>query len=60
MATPEMSDTITRDVRIGATAVYLPDQSDADQRRYVFGYTIVIANNGAQAGAVGQPALDHH
>ena len=46
MATPEMSDTITHGVRVGATAYYLPDQSDPDARRFVFGYTIVIANQG--------------
>ena len=45
MATPEMSDTTTDGIRVGATAYYLPEQSDHDQRRYAFGYTIVIANN---------------
>ena len=45
MATPEMSDCVTQGVRVGATAYYLPEQSDPDQRRYVFGYTIVMANN---------------
>jgi len=46
MATPEMSDNTTHSIRVGATAYYLPEQSDPDQRRYAFGYTIVIANNG--------------
>jgi len=46
MATPEMSDNTTHGIRVGATAYYLPEQSDPDQRRYAFGYTIVIANNG--------------
>jgi ApaG protein len=46
MATPEMSDTITHNVRVGATAYFLPEQSDADKRSYHFGYTIVVANNG--------------
>ncbi|HWE01532.1 MAG TPA: Co2+/Mg2+ efflux protein ApaG [Tepidisphaeraceae bacterium] len=46
MATPEMSDITTHGVRIGATAYFLPEQSDADQRRYVFGYTIVVSNDG--------------
>lgn len=49
MSTPDMSDTTTHDIRVGATAYYLPDQSDADQRNYVFGYTIVVANNGRQS-----------
>ena len=46
MATPQMSDSITHGVRVGATANYLPDQSEPDQRRHVFGYTIVITNDG--------------
>ena len=46
MATPEMSDTTTEGVRVGAAAFYLPEQSDPDERRFVFGYTIVIANEG--------------
>ena len=49
MATPEMSDITTHGVRVGATAYFLPDQSDADQHRYVFGYTIVVANNSDKA-----------
>jgi ApaG protein len=49
MATPEMSDNTTHSIRVGATAYYLPEQSDPDQRRYAFGYTIVIANNGDKA-----------
>ena len=46
MPTPEMSDTTTEGIRVGATAYFLPEESDADQRRFVFGYTIVIANQG--------------
>jgi ApaG protein len=46
MPTPEMSDTITDGVRVAATAYYLPEQSDPDGRQYLFGYTIVIANEG--------------
>jgi ApaG protein len=46
MATPELSDTTTEGVRVGATAYYLPDESDPEDRRYVFGYTIVMVNNG--------------
>ena len=46
MATPEMSDTETDGVRVGATAYYLPDESDPTDRKYLFGYTIVIANHG--------------
>ena len=46
MATPDFSDTVTEGVRVGATAQYLPEQSDPDARQFLFGYTIVIANQG--------------
>ena len=46
MATPEMSDTTTQGVRVGATAYYLPEQSEPDEHKFLFGYTIVIANQG--------------
>ena len=48
MPTPEMSDTTTEGIRVGAAAFYLPAESDPDERRYVFGYNIVIANLGDQ------------
>ncbi len=41
-----MSDTTTHGIRVGATAYYLPDESDPQEPRYLFGYTIVIANVG--------------
>ena len=44
MPTPEMSDTITDGVRVAAAAFFLPEQSDPDDRKYLFGYNIVIAN----------------
>jgi ApaG protein len=46
MSTPTLSDVTTDGVRVGATAFYLPEQSDHAERRYVFGYTIVISNLG--------------
>src|SRR3989442_1450029 len=46
MPTPEMSDTTTQGVRVGAAAFFLPDQSDPAENKYLFGYTIVIANQG--------------
>ena len=46
MATPALSDTVTHGIRVGATAFYLPDESMPDDRRYVFGYRIVIVNEG--------------
>jgi len=41
-----MSDTTTQGVRVGAAAFFLPDQSDAAENKYLFSYTIVIANQG--------------
>src|SRR5690606_15619055 len=32
--------------RVGATAFYLPDESNEHEKRYVFGYRIVIVNEG--------------
>lgn len=46
MPTPEMSDTTTQGVRVGAAAFYLQDQSDPDERKYLFGYNIVVSNEG--------------
>ena len=46
MPTPALSDTTTHGIRVGATAFYLPGESAPDQHRYVFGYRIVIVNEG--------------
>jgi len=46
MPTPEMSDATTDGIRVGATAYFLPEQSNPADRQYMFGYTIVIANVG--------------
>src|SRR5215213_8308807 len=46
MPTPEMSDEVTEGIRVGASAFYLAQESDPDEDRYAFGYTIVIANEG--------------
>ena len=48
MPTPQMSDTITDGVRIGASAFYLQDESNPADRDFLFGYNIVIANLGEQ------------
>ena len=48
MSKPLMSDQTTQGVRVGATAFYIPDQSDPDNQQYIFGYNIVIANVGDQ------------
>ena len=41
-----MSDVTTEGIRVGATAYYIPEQSDPDGHQYIFGYNIVIANVG--------------
>jgi ApaG protein len=46
MPTPEMSEQLTEGIRVGAAAFYLPQESDPDEDRYAFGYTIVISNEG--------------
>jgi ApaG protein len=44
MATPQFSDSVTDGVRVVAAAFYLPEQSDPDERKFLFGYNILIAN----------------
>lgn len=47
MAYPRASEAITQGVRIRASAFYLPDESNSELGKYVFGYRINIANEGA-------------
>ena len=49
MPTPALSDTTTQGIRVGATAFYLPEESIPEERRYMFGYRIVICNEGSVA-----------
>ena len=44
MPLPPMSDTTTHEIRVGATAYYLPDESTPHEDAYVFGYRILIMN----------------
>jgi len=37
------------DIRISIETCYIPEQSEPDQNRYVFAYTITIANTGTLA-----------
>jgi ApaG protein len=46
MATPALSETITHGIRVGATAFYLPEESSPNENRFLFGYRIVILNEG--------------
>jgi len=41
-----MTDTKKYDIKVVAHAFYLPDQSDEEEDRYVFAYTITIRNEG--------------
>ena len=36
----------SQSIKITVESSYLPDQSNADEQRYVFSYTITIQNNG--------------
>lgn len=45
MSRPEMSDSTTHDIRVGAAAFYMPQESDPEQSTWQFGYNIVIVNN---------------
>ena len=46
MPTPALSDTTTNGIRVGATAFFLPEESDPDHKKFRFGYRIVIVNEG--------------
>lgn len=41
-----MSNAVTHGIRVTASTVYVPSQSSPSARRYVFAYTIRIANEG--------------
>ncbi len=44
-----MADIRKHHITIAVQTAFLPEQSDADQDRYVFAYTITITNTGAMA-----------
>ena len=56
MPTPELSDITTHGIRVAATAYFLPEESEPEDRKYLFGYTIVIKNDGAIPCAIGRIA----
>jgi ApaG protein len=43
-----MVEAVTEGIRVSVVSRYLPEQSDPAEQRYVFAYTIRIANEGAQ------------
>src|SRR5215472_7515486 len=45
---PGTSTALTEGIRVSVTAVYVPEQSSPRARRYVFAYTVRIANEGLE------------
>ncbi len=43
-----MSTAVTEGIRVSVNSVYVPEQSAPKSRRYVFAYTVKIANEGTQ------------
>lgn len=48
MPTTETSSATTEGIRVIVKSQYLPDQSVPQTKRYVFAYTVTIANDGAE------------
>ena len=48
MPTTETSSATTEGIRVTVKSQYLPDQSVPQTKRYVFAYTVTIANDGAE------------
>ncbi|MCG8420418.1 MAG: Co2+/Mg2+ efflux protein ApaG [Proteobacteria bacterium] len=42
------SNAVTEGIRVTVESVYLPDQSEPDDERYVFAYTVTIRNEGTE------------
>jgi ApaG protein len=45
---PKPYERQTRSIRVAVQPAYLDDQSDPDDRRYVWSYTVTIENRGAE------------
>lgn len=43
-----MSVAVTRGIRVKVESTYLPEQSNPNERRFVFAYTVVISNEGKE------------
>ena len=54
-----MSESKKYEIAVKVHTTYLPEQSDEALDRYVFAYTIVLANTGTVRGATHQPPLDY-
>ena len=42
------SDQTTEGIRVRAAAQYLPDESDPDNKRYIYIYRVIISNEGTE------------
>src|SRR3954468_5202021 len=52
MPTPALSDTTTNGIRVGASAFYLSEESSPEDRKFIFGYRIVILNEGTSTATL--------
>ena len=57
---PLMYERETRSIHVAVKPAYLDDQSDPDDRRYVWSYTVTIENRGRGTGAAYVALLEHH
>jgi ApaG protein len=48
MAVAQASNTVTEGIRVSVTSVYVAEQSAPSAKRYVFAYTVKIANEGRE------------
>jgi ApaG protein len=48
VARPPSSDVVTHGIRVQAAAQFMPDDSNPDQRQYIYAYRIVLTNEGTR------------
>jgi ApaG protein len=48
MPTPPHSEIVTQGIRVHAAAQFLPEESEPDEQRFVYGYRITLTNEGAR------------
>lgn len=54
MTKPPASDLVTEGIRVRAAAEFVPDESDPERPSYVFGYRIVMSNEGSTSATLEQ------
>ena len=52
MPTPTNSEALTDGIRVTASAFFMPDESDPENRAFRFGYRITITNEGREAATL--------